>query len=89
MRKLTPESDVCRHIPSETPPSKTFPLAGFNISSAASATTGGRQLCLLGVSFVNSGAYSCEVIADGSFHTLIDTKNMTVIGESENQRSVL
>ena len=34
-----------------------------------------------GVSFVNSGAYSCEVIADTTFHTLIETKEMLVIGE--------
>ena len=32
------------------------------------------------VSFVNSGAYSCEVIADTTFHTLIETKEMLVIG---------
>ena len=29
--------------------------------------------------FVNSGAYSCEVIVDTTFHTLIETKKMLVI----------
>jgi hypothetical protein len=43
-------------------------------------STGG-SLRLLGVDFVNSGAYSCEVIADTTFHTLIETKEMLVIGK--------
>lgn len=34
---------------------------------------------MFGVDFVNSGAYSCEVIADTTFHTLIETKEMLVI----------
>ena len=38
-------------------------------------------MVLSSVNFENSGAYSCEVIADITFHTLIQTKNMLVIGE--------
>ena len=38
-------------------------------------------MVLHSVNFENSGAYSCEVIADITFHTLIQTKNMLVIGE--------
>ena len=38
-------------------------------------------MVLHNVNFENSGAYSCEVIADITFHTLIQTKNMLVIGE--------
>ena len=33
--------EIFRHIPSETPPSKTFLLEGFNISFAALPTMGG------------------------------------------------
>ena len=41
----------------------------------------GRTIYLQSVDYENSGSYSCEVIADGSFHTLMQTKTMTVIGE--------
>jgi hypothetical protein len=37
------------------------------------------MLQLVNVDFVNSGAYSCEVIVDTTFHTLIETKKMLVI----------
>ena len=33
------------------------------------------------LNFENSGAYSCEVIADVTFHTLIESKEMLVIGK--------
>ena len=42
----------------------------------------GKTMVLNKVDFVNSGAYSCEVIADLTFHTLIETKHMLVIGKS-------
>jgi hypothetical protein len=42
----------------------------------------GQTLQLLNVDFVNSGAYSCEVIVDTTFHTLIETKKMLVIRKS-------
>ena len=40
----------------------------------------GKTMVLDKVEFVNTGAYSCEVIADLTFHTLIETEYMTVIG---------
>ena len=42
----------------------------------------GNTMVLNKVDFINSGAYSCEVIADLSFHTLIENKDMLVIGKS-------
>lgn len=68
--------EIFRFIPSEKPPIKTFPLEGFNVSEASSS---GWSLHMQQVSFINSGAYSCEVIADTTFHTLIETKEMLVI----------
>ena len=41
----------------------------------------GNTMVLDRVDFINSGAYSCEVIADQTFHTLIETKHMLVIGK--------
>ena len=40
----------------------------------------GTTMVLNKVDFVNTGAYSCEVIADLTFHTLIETNYMTVVG---------
>jgi len=39
----------------------------------------GTSLRLMNVNYGNSGNYTCEVIADGSFHTLMETRAMTVI----------
>ena len=44
----------------------------------------GNMMVLNSVNFANSGAYSCEVIADTTFHTLIQTKHMLVIGNKLN-----
>ena len=41
----------------------------------------GETMVLTNVGFVNTGAYSCEVIADLTFHTLIETSYMTVVGK--------
>ena len=40
----------------------------------------GNTMVLNKVDFVNSGNYSCEVIADASFHTLYKQEHMLVIG---------
>ncbi|XP_040575762.1 uncharacterized protein [Lepeophtheirus salmonis] len=68
--------EIFRFVPSENPKKKTFPLLGFNVSEEKST---GETLFLHSVNFENSGAYSCEVIADITFHTLIQTKEMLVI----------
>jgi len=68
--------EIFRYIPSDNPPLKTFPLLGYNVSMKYST---GNTMVLNKVDFINSGAYSCEVIADTNFHTLIQTKHMLVI----------
>jgi len=68
--------EIFRYVPSDNPPTKAFPLQGYNVSMRRST---GNTMVLHSVNFENSGAYSCEVIADITFHTLIQTKNMLVI----------
>ena len=63
--------EIFRYVPSDTPPTKTFPLEGFSISESPQWASLGNTLHLLNVSFCNSGDYSCEVTTEGSFHTLI------------------
>ena len=41
----------------------------------------GRTLWLRKVNLHNSGKYSCEVIAEYTFHTLIKSAHMQVVGE--------
>ena len=41
----------------------------------------GYTMVLNNVQFVNSGNYSCEAIAEHTFHTKIDDKPMLVIGK--------
>ena len=48
----------------------------------------GNTMVLNSVNFANSGAYSCEVIADTTFHTLIQTKHMLVIGKGLSRNDV-
>lgn len=68
--------EIFRYAPGETPKIKTFPLEGYNVSMEHST---GYVLYLDDAKFVNTGVYSCEVIADTTFHTLIETKKMLVI----------
>ena len=73
--------EIFRFIPSETPPAKVFPLEGFNVSSASTRNT----LTLFNISFLNSGAYSCEVTAEDSFYTIYANKSMLVIDLPDNK----
>ncbi len=78
--------EILRYTPSGRPRIKTFPLEGFaNVDPARSSNT---TLFIGKVDFANSGAYSCEVIADGSFHTLIETREMLVIDLPDKQPSI-
>ena len=45
----------------------------------------GKTLFLRNVNFHNSGSYSCEVVADSTFLTLIKSAHMQVVGEMLNQ----
>ena len=42
----------------------------------------GKTLFLRNVNFHNSGSYSCEVVADSTFLTLIKSAHMQVVGKS-------
>ena len=41
----------------------------------------GKTLFLKNVNFHNSGSYSCEVVADSTFLTLIKSAHMQVVGK--------
>ena len=41
----------------------------------------GKTLFLRNVNFHNSGSYSCEVVADTTFLTLIKSAHMQVVGQ--------
>ena len=46
----------------------------------------GRTLWMRNVNFQNSGEYSCEVIAERTFLTLIKKAHMQVVGESVSNK---
>lgn len=77
--------EIFRYIPSDMPQLKRFPLSGYNVSMQRS---NGNTMVLDRVDFINSGAYSCEVIADQTFHTLIETKHMLVIDLPDKKPSI-
>ncbi|XP_023338379.1 uncharacterized protein LOC111709035 [Eurytemora carolleeae] len=68
--------EIFRNIFDEIPPIKTFPLDNFHIDEFISD---GKTLLLRNVNFHNTGEYSCEVIADQTFHTLIKKAHMQVV----------
>lgn len=45
----------------------------------------GYILFMYDAKFINSGAYTCEVIVDTTFDTLLFTKKMLVIGEHKKK----
>jgi len=68
--------EIFRYLPSSNVPRKTFPLEGYNVSMQHST---GFVLYMYDAKFINSGAYTCEVIVDTTFDTLMFTKKMMVI----------
>jgi len=68
--------EILRFIRDESPPIKIFPLEHFHIDELLS---NGRTLWLRNVNFHNSGEYSCEVVAERTFLTLIKKAHMQVV----------
>jgi len=68
--------EIFRFIADETPPTKVFKLDHFDVDGLLSD---GRTLFLRNVNFHNSGSYSCEVVADTTFLTLIKSAHMQVV----------
>merc|ERR1719410_747150 len=68
--------EIFRYIADETPPTKVFKLDNFDVDGLLSD---GKTLFLRNVNFHNSGSYSCEVVADSTFLTLIKSAHMQVV----------
>lgn len=69
--------EIFRYMPSSPAvPKKTFPLDGYNVSMEHST---GYVLFMYDAKFTNSGPYTCEVIVDTTFDTLMFTKKLLVI----------
>jgi len=68
--------EIFRYIADERPPTKVFKLDNFDVDGLLSD---GRTLFLRNVNFHNSGSYSCEVVADSTFLTLIKSAHMQVV----------
>lgn len=68
--------EIFRYIADEQPPTKVFKLDNFDVDGLLSD---GRTLFLRNVNFHNSGSYSCEVVADSTFLTLIKSAHMQVV----------
>lgn len=68
--------EIFRFIADETPPTKVFKLDNFDVDGLLSD---GKTLFLRNVNFHNSGSYSCEVVADTTFLTLIKSAHMQVV----------
>eukprot|EP00090_Calanus_glacialis_P022022 TRINITY_DN33973_c0_g1_i1.p1 TRINITY_DN33973_c0_g1~~TRINITY_DN33973_c0_g1_i1.p1 ORF type:complete len:330 (-),score=19.64 TRINITY_DN33973_c0_g1_i1:402-1391(-) len=68
--------EIFRFIADEQPPTKIFKLDNFDVDGLLSD---GKTLWLRNVNFHNSGQYSCEVVADKTFLTLIKAAHMQVV----------
>jgi len=68
--------EIFRFIADEDPPTKIFKLDSFDVDGLLSD---GKTLWLRNVNFHNSGKYSCEVVADKTFLTLIKEAHMQVV----------
>lgn len=73
------DNEFYRFVPKESPPTRVFPLDGFNVDVSKSNE---HQVILQNVQRNNSGYYSCEVSADAPlFHT--DMKKALVMVTEE------
>nr|CAD7435111.1 unnamed protein product [Timema monikensis] len=69
-----------RYIPDNNPPWSALPLPGIHVELSLSNMT---TLRLTKLSFASTGSYRCEVSMEApKFDTVMDSRNMTVRGES-------
>ncbi|KAF4517349.1 hypothetical protein B566_EDAN011736 [Ephemera danica] len=72
------KEEFYRFVPKELPPTRVFPLPGFDVDVGSSDA---HQVVLRSVTLKMSGRYRCEVSADATFHTAMVARWMHVVGK--------